>query len=138
MYQVDYNEGETLNHFFNQQNVETEEDWLERVQKFMSKSQSVQIKINIPTLGHTNDTQNKCLFMPLLMQSYAENSPIPLIHYQRSHMQFFDEFMKEFQANRIDISGKVYRKIQFSKIGQNPRYTLNFLPQQLKKSKTKF
>mmetsp|Transcript_26404 Transcript_26404/g.40301 ORF Transcript_26404/g.40301 Transcript_26404/m.40301 type:complete len:217 (+) Transcript_26404:1985-2635(+) len=132
-YSVDYNEGLTINHFFNQQNVRTLDDWKDRVKKFMSRSQSVQIRLNIPTLGKVNETQHKCLYLPLLMQAYAENSPVPLVHYQRSHMQFLYEFMKEFQANRIDISGKVYRKMQLNKIGRNTRYTINFLPPKLEK-----
>lgn len=53
-------------------------------------------------------------------------------------MQFFDDFMREFQANRIDISGKVYKKTQLNNIGRNKRYTMNFVPQPLEKSKTKF
>ncbi len=53
-------------------------------------------------------------------------------------MQFFDDFMREFQANRIDISTKVYKKMQLNSIGINKRYTLNFMPQQLEKSKTRF
>lgn len=57
------------------------EDWLQRVKSFMSKSQSVDIKLNIPSLGSINETQSKCLYLPLLLQSYAENSPIPLVHY---------------------------------------------------------
>jgi hypothetical protein len=56
-YFVDYNEGRTVNHFFNQQNVRTMTDWLDRVKSFMSKSQSVEIKLNIPSLGTVNETE---------------------------------------------------------------------------------
>ena len=104
----------------------------------MSKSQGVEIKLNIPTLGGKNETEKKTLYLPALRQSYADNSPIPIIHYQRSHMQFFDDFMREFQANRIDISSKVYKKTQLNKIGMNRRYTMNFSMQRLEKSRTKF
>lgn len=44
--------------------------------------------------------------------------------------------MKEFQSNRIDISGKVYKKHQFNNIGINKRYTVNFMPSKLEQSQT--
>ena len=37
-------------------------------------------------------------------------------------MEFLYEFMQEFQANSIDISTKVYRRMGRNKIGKNPRY----------------
>jgi hypothetical protein len=60
------------------------------------------------------------------MQSYAEHSPVPFIHYQRSHMEALHEFTQEFQANRIDISTKVYRRMGRNRIGKNPRYQTHF------------
>jgi len=137
-YFVNYNDGLTLNHFFNQQKVATLQDWLDRVTSFMQKSIQVELNLNLPSLGTFNNTQVKSLYLPLLLQQYADQSPIPLIHYQRSHMQIFDEFMREMQSNRIDISRKVYKKLQENKIGTNQRYTKNFQPQQLEKQRTKF
>ena len=66
-YKIEYNDGLTVNHFFNQQNVRTMEDWLDRVKSFMSQRQSVELKINIPSLGTFNDTEKKCLYLPLLL-----------------------------------------------------------------------
>lgn len=137
-YFMSYNEGKTGNHFFNQQNVRTHEDWLDRVKTFITKSSDVELHLNIPSLGAFNETQKNRLYLPLLLQQYAESSPIPILHYQRSHMQFFDEFMRELQQKRIDISKKVYTKTQYNQLGKNERYTTNFMPLQLERQRTKF
>ena len=137
-YWVEYNDGRSINHFINQQNIKTMDDWIKQVKSYMAKSQKCDLKLNVPTLGCYNETQRKCLSLPLLMQSYAQNSPIPIFHFQRSHMQFFDEFIREFQSNRIDISGKVIKKTLTNKINRNHRYVQNFAPEPFEKSETKF
>ena len=53
-------------------------------------------------------------------------------------MQIFDEFMRELQKNRIDISSRTYRKTQRNGIGINPRSTQDFVPLPPEKTKTKF
>ena len=45
------------------------------------------------------------------MQSYVANSPVPILHYQRSHMKFFDSIIREYATGgHYDISGAVNRR----------------------------
>ena len=67
----------------------------------------LQVKLNIPSFGTINPT-TKSLYLPLLMQSYIAESPIPIIHYQRSHMKFLDSILHEYvDGGKIDISSQV-------------------------------
>ena len=46
------------------------------------------------------------------MQFYLINSPIPIVHYQRSQMKFIDDILQEYvNGGKIDISDsvKVYK-----------------------------
>ena len=53
-----------------------------------------------------------CPYLPKLMQFYLINSPIPIVHYQRSQMKFIDDILQEYvNGGKIDISDsvKVYK-----------------------------
>lgn len=65
---------------------------------------TVQVKLNIPSFGTINPT-TKSLYLPLLMQSYIAESPIPIIHVQRSNMKLFDSILYEYvDGGKVDIS----------------------------------
>ena len=55
-YWVEYNDGRSINHFINQQNIKSMADWLKQAKSYMAKSQKCDIKLNIPTLGCYNET----------------------------------------------------------------------------------
>ena len=55
-YWVEYNDGRSINHFINQQNVQNMNDWIKQAKSYMAKSQKCDIKLNIPTLGCYNET----------------------------------------------------------------------------------
>ena len=103
----DYNQGKDLNHF-KVLNSHDYEDYVRILQAYSTKELNVQVKLNIPSLGTTNSTREKSLYLPLLMQSYMNNSPLPIVHYQRSHMKFIDSLLQEYvNGGKIDISGQI-------------------------------
>ena len=77
------------------------------LQAYSTKEMQVNVKLNIPSLGTINPTREKSLYLPLLMRSYMINTPIPIVHYQRSYMRFIDDIMQEYLGSKIDISKKV-------------------------------
>ena len=68
---VKFNDENTVNHFFNQQNVKTLADWIERVKDFMAKTREVVVHLNIPSVGNINETQKSQTYLPLLLQDYS-------------------------------------------------------------------
>ena len=48
------------------------------------------------------------LYLPKLMKKYLKHSPIPIVHYQRTHMKFIDSILQEYvNGGKVDISGRV-------------------------------
>ena len=57
------------------------------------------------------------------MQSYVRESPVPIVHYQRSYMKFLDEILREYAGGMIDISGRVQHKMA-DKHGEQTRVSV--------------
>ena len=84
------------------------DDYVRILREYSTKQVKVHVKLNIPSLGTINPTREKSLYLPLLMQSYLLNSPIPIMNYQRSQMKFIDDIMQEYvNGGKIDISSRV-------------------------------
>lgn len=87
------------------------EHYVRILQEYSTKELMVQLKLNIPSLGTINPTREKSLYLPLLMQSYVEHSPVPIVHYQRSHMKFIDSLLQEYvYGGKVDISGRTKQR----------------------------
>jgi len=57
------------------------EEYLQHIANYQLKDFYLEIKINLPSFSSRNNTNKKSLYLPLLMQSYIENSPVPVVHY---------------------------------------------------------
>ena len=80
-------------------------EYVQYLRDYSTKELKVSVKLNIPSMGTINATKDKSIYLPLLMQSYIDNSPIPIINYQRSFMKFIDDIMHEYvNGGKIDIS----------------------------------
>jgi hypothetical protein len=53
-------------------------------------------KINIPSLGRRNDSEKQSTPIDSILHQYILQSPIPVFHYQRCHMQFIYSLMSEY------------------------------------------
>ena len=111
---TDYNHGKNLNHY-NHLKAGSLQEYLQILKNYQLKSLEFQGKLNLPSFGQINDTKEKSIFLPLLMQSYVTNSPVPVIHYQRSYMKFLDEILREYFGGKPDQSGRVKRRMQRKK-----------------------
>ena len=53
-------------------------------------------KLNIPSLGWRNDSDRDSVPISEILPQYIALSPVPVLHYQRSHMRFFDQLLSEY------------------------------------------
>ena len=77
---TDYNQGKSLNHYALLK-ATSFADYLQLLESYQLKSLEFQGKLNLPSFGNINETKEKTLFLPLLMQSYVRESPVPIVHY---------------------------------------------------------
>jgi hypothetical protein len=66
------------------------------LKSYSSHEVELESKINIPSLGKRNDSDRDTTPISDILPQYIALSPIPVIHYQRSHLKFFDELLKEY------------------------------------------
>ena len=118
---TNYNQGRDIDHF-KVLKAQDYDHYVRILRDYSTKELAVQVKLNIPSFGTINPTREKSLYLPLLMQAYMVNSPIPIVHYQRSYMRFIDDILQEyFNGGKIDISGatKAYRAKRKGARGSN-------------------
>ena len=108
---TDYNQGKSLNHY-DHLKAGSYQEYLQILRNYQLKSLEFQGKLNLPSFGTINDTKERSLFLPMLMQSYVRESPVPIVHYQRSYMKFLDEILREYVGGQIDISARVSNRIR--------------------------
>ena len=53
-------------------------------------------KLNIPSLGWRNDSDRDSTPVSEILPQYIALSPVPILHYQLSHMKFFDQLLSEY------------------------------------------
>jgi hypothetical protein len=53
-------------------------------------------KLNIPSLGWRNDSDRDTTPISEILPQYIALSPVPVLHYQRSHMKFIDQLLSEY------------------------------------------
>ncbi|CDW78547.1 UNKNOWN [Stylonychia lemnae] len=104
-----YNQGKTQNHYTHS-GAKDIGSYLEQLKAYSSKEVEIDCKLNIPSLGHRNDVEKDCSQIYSLIQTYFEKSPVPIFHYQRSHMKFFDQMAKEYFKKADYTSAVINRR----------------------------
>ena len=103
-----YNQGKTLNHYTHN-GVQSIDQLLEQLRAYSSHEVELDAKMNIPSLGSRNDSERETTPVVQILPQYVLQSPIPVMHYQRSHMKFFDQLLSEY-FKRADYSNSVALK----------------------------
>lgn len=89
-------------------NARDYDDYIRILHDYSTKELAVNVKLNIPSFGTINPAREKTSYLPHLMQAYVTESPIPIVHYQRSQMKFIDSILQEYvNGGKTDISGSV-------------------------------
>lgn len=73
---------------------------MEQLKAYSSHEVELDAKINIPSLGTRNDSDRDSTPISQILPQFVQLSPVPLMHYQRSHMKFFDSLIREYVRKR--------------------------------------
>lgn len=79
-FNIIYNQGKTVNHYTHS-GVQNIGQLLDSLKAYISQEVELESKINIPSLGNRNDSENESTPIDKLVPCYLEQSPIPVLHY---------------------------------------------------------
>jgi hypothetical protein len=72
--------------------------------------------MNVPSLGTRNDSDREATPISQMVPLYVQQSPVPIMHYQRSHMKFFDSLIQEYMKKRNYTNGIPLKKNREKKL----------------------
>jgi len=81
---------------------------MDELRKYSSQEIELACKLNIPSIGTYNAAQSYSRNSTFIHR-FVSSCPVPVIHYQRSHMKLFDSLFKEY-VERGDYSRENHEK----------------------------